>query len=377
MDNFSLSQGNVFLERSQGDKTIHLSDAVLEKNTAVGIGSCIADGVVINNSVVGRNCKIGNHSKLNHCYLFDNVIIEDNCVLSHCILDEGVIMRSGSVAKRGCVFGKGVIVGWGSVISGLHARKPINQEANDPLFGKSSSVFVCKKVVHVDESDQWGQDGRPDLVEESEGSPTESDAEDNDYGDEEDYVKSFYSEVMDNFKRGITENVSCDNLILEVNSMKHAYNIQINEVNTLMIQALIEVADSAAEGTTLAAKTLSLVKFLLPLIKNYVRDETSQSDCLLALEEYYLCNKETFNASLLVKVIKFLYDNDILEEEVICEWFRDASGELSCLIHKLKEEEVDEEKVNCQRLSLRKERLVKQFIQWLEEADEESSEDED
>lgn len=375
VNNYAFCQENVFLERNEDGKPIHLSGAVLEKNCMIGGETCVAEDVQMVNTVVGRNCKIGRNSKLTRCYLFEGVVIEDNCVLSHCIIDCGVVVKGGVVAKRGCIFGKNVVVGSGSVLSGLHLRAPKMKETSEVLLGKEGSGVICKKITHIDETDIWGTEvKKSEQVEESEGSPTESEGEDHDYCDEEDYVKTFYSEIMDNFKRGVTENISCDNLILEVNSMKHAYNIPINEVNTLIMQALIEVSDSTSTSPTAAVRTLSLLKFLQPLIKNYVRDERSQADCLLALEEYHLHNKEAFNASMFVKVIKYLYDNDVLEEEVICEWFNDPSGDLSDLIHKAKEE-VTEKEMQSRRLSLRKEKLVKQLIQWLEEADEESSEE--
>lgn len=378
MDNFSFARNNIFLERNSEGNPITLSDAVLERNCLIGEGSCIGSGVEMTHTVIGRNCKVGKNATLNRCYVFDGVRIEDDCYLSHCIIDDDVVIKSKSSIKRGCILERGVVVGPSACLFGVCVRslKP-NETGEKGLLGQEARAVVCKRITHIDENDSWGRkDIKKDMIGESDVSPSESEADDLD--DEEDYVRTFYSEVMDNFKRGVSENISCDNLILEVNSMKHAYNIPINEVTTLIVQAMIDVSDSVPSlNGSLAVKIMSVLKFLLPLIKNYVRDESSQSDCLLALEEFYLFNKDTFNASLLVKVIKYLYDEDVLEEEVVVEWFREPdSGSLCGLIHKEKEGD-DDSLLFKKRVSLRKEPLIMKLIQWLEEADEESSSDDD
>lgn len=42
----------------------------------------------------------------------------------------------------------------------------------------------------------------------------------------------FYTEVIDSLMRGFDEKLSCDNLILEINSSRYAYNVTVKEVNS-------------------------------------------------------------------------------------------------------------------------------------------------
>ena len=145
---------------------------------------------------------------------------------------------------------------------------------------------------------------------------------------------------------------------------RHAYNIRINEVNTIVMQALVEVADCvpALDGE-FGVKLLRVARELLPVIKNYIRDSTSQLDCLRALEEQHLRRSMPFTISLTVKMIKLLYDEDVLEEDCVLHWFSQPTP-LSGLIHA--ETKAEEQQ------RLRKEDLLDRLINWLREAEEET-----
>lgn len=41
----------------------------------------------------------------------------------------------------------------------------------------------------------------------------------------------FLSEVIDSLARGFEDKLQCDNLILEINSSRYAYNVTVREVN--------------------------------------------------------------------------------------------------------------------------------------------------
>lgn len=57
----------------------------------------------------------------------------------------------------------------------------------------------------------------------------------------------FYNEVVDSLHRGIEENISCDNLVLEINSSKYAYNVSMKELNGLVIKAILELPQSTSQ----------------------------------------------------------------------------------------------------------------------------------
>lgn len=41
----------------------------------------------------------------------------------------------------------------------------------------------------------------------------------------------FYTEVIESLTRGFEDKLLCDNLVLEINSSRYAYNVTVKEVN--------------------------------------------------------------------------------------------------------------------------------------------------
>lgn len=184
----------------------------------VGDGTSLGSGATISDSVIGRNCHIGNDVVLERAYIWDNVIIEQGCKVTQSILADGVSLKRNTVLSKGCVLCDGVTIGPDVELENICIRLPRQREGAATNVGSAGNG-----VVHEwgGKFRRWGvRDYVNDESESDAGSLTESDADNMDYGDEGDYVQSFYTEVLDNFKRGIAENISSDNLILEVNSMK-------------------------------------------------------------------------------------------------------------------------------------------------------------
>lgn len=180
---------------------------------------------------------------------------------------------------------------------------------------------------------------------------------------------AFYDEVYDSLLRAIKEQSDQDNIILEINSSKHAYNVPVNEVNALVIKALLNLArnsNNQQQGNSnhhFLQTINSNLKYGLPIIRNYIKSISSQNDCIYAVEEFQLQNKESISSLYLVKIIEFLYEENILEEDLILKWFYRPK---SLSNHLTSEQE-----------TLRKSKEIGLFIKWLEEAEEESSDDDD
>lgn len=87
---------------------------------------------------------------------------------------------------------------------------------------------------------------------------------------------------------------------------------------------------------------------------------------MLALENYLLVSDNTlFSTSILIRVLNQLYDEDVLGEEAILQWYKQPQL-FPEMFHQIEEED---------RNSLRQNRALKTFVQWLLEAEEESSDD--
>lgn len=53
-----------------------------------------------------------------------------------------------------------------------------------------------------------------------------------------DMIAVFLTEVIDSLARGFEDKLQCDNLILEINSSRYAYNVTVREVNIVNIVEL-------------------------------------------------------------------------------------------------------------------------------------------
>ena len=191
------------------------------KNSVIGDNCTIGPDCKIVESVIGPNCVIGANVTLIRAYLFDSVTVESASSVTCCMLASNVKVHSKCILEKGCVLGKNVSVG-----PEVHLE---NQLISSPIEGKTLPVsFLGKKgsgsaytpspnyLLHR----RWhGGDFVPpnELTSDSDSDDATEGLE---YEDDDNQVKTFYSEVLDNFKRGMTENVTCENLILEVNSMK-------------------------------------------------------------------------------------------------------------------------------------------------------------
>lgn len=149
---------------------------------------------------------------------------------------------------------------------------------------------------------------------------------------------------------------------------RHAFNIPIDEVNILVIQALLHLPDQLKgrfEGDFFS-QLKSIFTIFLNLIKNYIKSHDSQVMCLQALEQFSLNRKEMMTTPRLCKLIMMLYEEDVLEDEAIIDWYSNVRPLPQLLVFGDESVEADAQ------VKLRKEDVLVKFIKWLEEAEEES-----
>ncbi|XP_013791032.1 translation initiation factor eIF-2B subunit epsilon-like [Limulus polyphemus] len=321
---------------------------ILNENVVIGRGSKVGSRSSIINSVIGHDCEIGSNVHIDGCYMWNNVKVEDGCILQSCLLANNVVVKKGVTIHAGSVLSYNVVVGPDITVKCstlLQAEPPsvdMDEFGDNETLEPSDSIVVDPNLVGAegkgflfhsscesdDENDEfpkdiWGQTCQsgsegdetsvPDSVEElSDGdSPPPDD------------LRLFYSEVLDSLLRGIEEKVKWENLVLEVNSSKYAYNVTMKEVNTLVMKAILEIPKQGSQKPLQPQMYLvalkPLLSQLLPLIKNYMKSKESQLDCLSALEEFGIVNEEL--GVIIMKVLHFLYEKDVLSEPVILEWY--------------------------------------------------------
>jgi translation initiation factor eIF-2B subunit epsilon len=160
--------------------------------------------------------------------------------------------------------------------------------------------------------------------------------------------------------RGFKANVAIENLVLEINSSKFAYNMSFKEVTSGICKGVLSIAPrvnsdfSEKPAKVQWEKTKEAILKLKGVFANYVKTMEHQMDLLGAIEEY--ANDNPQYRPLLMQTFHLLYDEEILTEDAILKWHKHSS---------LYEAGAE----------LRK--LVTKLIDWLEASDSESGDEEE
>uniref|UniRef100_A0ABI7ZZ83 Translation initiation factor eIF2B subunit epsilon n=1 Tax=Felis catus TaxID=9685 RepID=A0ABI7ZZ83_FELCA len=367
--------------------------SVLEENVLLGSGTVIGSNCSITNSVIGPGCRIGDNVVLDQAYLWQGVRVAAGAQIHQSLLCDNAEVKEQVTLKPRCVLTSQVVVGpditlpEGSVIS-LHPPDA-EEDEDDGQFSDDSGANQEKEKVklkgynpaevgvagqgylwkaadmNVEEEEElrqnlWGL--KINVEEESETESEQSmDAEELDSrtgSPQMDDFKVFQNEVLGTLQRGKEENISCDNLVLEINSLKYAYNISLKEVMQVLSHVVLEFPfqqmDSLLDPNRYCALLLPLLKAWSPVFRNYIKRAADHLEALAAIEDFFL-EHEALSTSL-AKVLMAFYQLEILAEETILSWFsqRDMTDKGQ---------------------QLRKNQQLQRFIQWLKEAEEESSED--
>eukprot|EP00069_Balaena_mysticetus_P017206 bmy_10429T0 len=386
--------------------------SILEENVLLGSGTVIGSNCSITNSVIGPGCHIGDNVVLDEAFLWQGVRVAAGAQIRQSVLCDNAEVKEKVILKPRCVLTSQVVVGpditlpEGSVIS-LHPPDAEDDE-DDGQFSDDSGADQEKEKVklkgynraevgvagqgylwktadmNMEEEEElrqnlWGL--KINMEEESEtesersmdseeldsraGSPQMDDIKGKWPGEQclgqkrkTSSLVVFQNEVLGTLQRGKEENISCDNLVLEINSLKYAYNISLKEVMQVLSHVVLEFplqhTDSPLDPNHYCALLIPLLKTWSPVFRNYIKRAADHLEALAAIEDFFL-EHEALSTSM-AKVLMAFYQLEILAEETILSWFsqRDTTDK---------------------GRQLRKNQQLQRFIQWLKEAEEESSED--
>lgn len=250
-------------------------------------------------------------------------------------------------------------------------EKPVaeqNDEFNPEEVGSEGQGHVWKPDVESDDEmeqvqDVWGldrvsssEDEVSSISSEKKGTPPGSPPPEED-------SRLFYNEVLESIRHGVEDQVDPENLILEINASKFAYNVTFHELNQAVVKSLLESSlhDSSMQRQEMSKNLKKAVDHLLPMILNYIKNSDGQRDVLYATEEFFV--QAMWASPLCQTFLHLLYDKEILEEALILQWYsrKPTGGE--------------DGSFEPQRKLLRQQ--ISRFITWLQEAEEESDDDVD
>uniref|UniRef100_A0A182W3Y7 Translation initiation factor eIF2B subunit epsilon n=1 Tax=Anopheles minimus TaxID=112268 RepID=A0A182W3Y7_9DIPT len=341
------------------------TSCVLDGDLVVGEESEICEGTYLRQSVFGRSCRIGRNCQITNSFLMEGVVVGDGTVLNHCILERGVTVGDGCTINPGTVLGEGVEIPSRMVVPGLllQASKPADDEWSAPVQKIADRAYTIP-VLDEDESDSDEEDEKsgqpalnqpiviaplPERYPPSVYEPSDDECDSGSASPVQEDANIFLSEVLESLKRGLSERTNAEYLILEINSSRYAYNMALCEVNYYVVKAILQIMLQEDGVVTNTVATLRrLLDYFGVVFRNYIRDRDAMMDCLKAFEE--MCSTSETMRTKIAQLVHYLYEQDLIGEEVIIEWYDGMEDEtikstLSKLVHWLQEssEEEDEE----------------------------------
>ncbi|KAI4462592.1 translation initiation factor eif-2b subunit epsilon [Holotrichia oblita] len=332
------------------------------RDATVGHNCSISESSNISKSIIGNNVAIGKNVTLENAYIMSDVKIYNDCIISNSIIGPKSILKSGCKVTFGSVVGANVELNKECFIENSLVQSKRPDDDYDDVDKLGEKAYRLKLVDDEEEEDIVGNKlarrfSRLHLDEEYAKSDDDM-LESSDSEDDLSHVHSpvpddtnmFFSEVIDSLTRGFEDKLQCDNLILEINSSRYAYNVTLKEVNYNVIKAILNLPFQHSSGQQYLAALLRTLVYFSPILKNYIRNENAMEDCLQAVEDVAASNNEL--CECIARVLNWFYDRDHISEEAILAWYSKLD--------------------KTSRVNAR----VVPFIKWLQEAEEASSSEE-
>eukprot|EP00123_Amoebidium_parasiticum_P018232 comp24137_c0_seq1/m.43888 comp24137_c0_seq1/g.43888 ORF comp24137_c0_seq1/g.43888 comp24137_c0_seq1/m.43888 type:complete len:666 (-) comp24137_c0_seq1:679-2676(-) len=362
--NYTYQRRNIYVD----DDVTLTRTCEVQENTIIGTGTVIGARTVVRNSVIGSQCRIGANCVIDGCYIWDDVTIGDGCTLTKGIICNRVVVEAGVTINAGAIVSFDVVIGAGHTVP--EGAKLTLHSADDGFSDDEEDEAVHDEAVvgRGGQGHLWQPESDDSDVEdltpvkagtveeeetESDGSFDDEDDEDMGYQPGVDPEQAFLMEVKDSLKRAVAEKIDPENIVLEINASKHAYNIPPREVTEMVLESILDLSKDAPDAKALGTQLAKNIHALKGILANYVKSGADELVVVESLEEYCLANPAF--ETMMQRLLQIMYKEELLEEDAIFKWFNRAG-------------------LNDRQKAIRK--SVKAFITWLEEAEEES-EDED
>ncbi|KAN0040851.1 hypothetical protein ACTFIV_003387 [Dictyostelium citrinum] len=381
---YSLSRQMIYKEKN----VKLLGNCLISDETVIGTETEIGAGSIVSHSTIGRNCIIGKNVRINGSYIWDDVTIEDNAVIDHSIICNGSIIKTSSIIGRGSIIGFNVYIGQSKSLEPfskitmaqynededdeelleeyfkeINLNDDNNKDNNKPNRWLMENELYNELVPRInndsivddyDDSSSESSDEEHGKSSGGSGGKKKNNKDDNNPV-EPDSVK-FHREVGDTIRRGIIEKLSLENIQLEINGLKFAYDRDGLDCLTSILPVLLELPSSNTDITPkeLQQFIAGRITSFSPLLVKF-SSEDSMVDFIFKIQDF--CDENEKFKVVFQPILHQLYGNDVISEEAIFEWAEEIEGD----------EEDD-------GFYLKK---CKGFIDWLKSAEEESDDDDD
>ncbi|KKY26888.1 putative translation initiation factor eif-2b epsilon [Phaeomoniella chlamydospora] len=386
---FHLRKGHNYQENG----VILSRSCVIGNGCLIGSGSSVGDRSVIKDVVIGRGCQIGKDVQIDGAYIWDNATIGDGTRITKALVaDEATIgdrctIDTGAVLSFGVRISSDIHITHGTMIT----KAPVEDGASVPndkdVVGANGEgyQYLPEEEVTPILGSKGSQNSFYSIPEYACSNSSLSSAASSDVSDAESdsftpsRKESFLTDVSDDSVDGVAlerfhheavvslyermqSNTDPEDVRVELMGLRFSNNSSEHQVRRAVATALMKHIQSTIDATGPSAAVASVVTTTLKRYQILIQREGAEHDVEDQVEFMLASQKDLCHRAegerILLFVAKDLYDREVFGEEVFIQWWHDERSSATEEMQKVRE-------------------TTRQFIEWLENAEEESSEEED
>ena len=355
---YRLRKGKV--NQEDGVKAAHSS--TIRGRCVLASGTKVGEHATITDSILGRGCQLGDNVLIENAYLWDNVIVEDQVTINGpAIIGAGARICTKASLAANALIAPGAIIKRETSISDvkLHKDKDDMRTTNIDADSDASSD-ASMGLTYQHPSGSSSQSSISTFASSDDGfQPTDTSRRSSlrsDRSEETAQNRDFQVEATTSILDGLTNGDAADTIFLELNSYRMSVDVSQHEVRQAVVTALLKRISVLSEGTSPREAVKQIFTGYKSLVERIILDKgkeakTDQVDFLLLVQKDTL--GRAGGGQLLLFVAKEMYDQDIIEEDGVLQWWEDprsAEGEMGAtrklsepFITYLKEAEEDED----------------------------------
>lgn len=271
---------------------------------------------------------------MSEAVLWDNVTVHDNAVVHG-----PVILASHSTLENGCQVNAGALLPSSTTVK---AGAEWSTQEDDSESDTSGLIFCRSQGSSSSLSTFASED-----VENERRESLRSDYSDETAGPN----RKFQMEAANNIHEGMTDGHAADTIFLELNGFRMSVDASPSDIHHAMVAAFVRRIDEVGAGREAIEKLFAAYGGLMErlILDKAEDDKADQVSILLRMQREAVSRPH--GGQLLLFMAKEMYDQDILEEEGILQWWEDMRSTQG------------EEMINVRHLTA-------QFVTYLREAEE-------
>ncbi|KAI7864603.1 nucleotide-diphospho-sugar transferase [Spinellus fusiger] len=388
-DDYEFARGNIYMS---GNVSLSRS-CIIDEQVQIGSGTVIGKDTRVSGSIIGRNCHIGDNVVLQGAYVWDGCVIENNCKVTDSILAYNVTLLEGTIIEKGSLVSVGVSMGPKEHLP-KYSKLSLVPQPKDTVFEDSDEEEETPEVQQVGLRghhppvyawvDRVGDDDEVDIRNVKLGSlafdladlvlkdheMSDSASEVGDVSDSDSDSGSisgawnlgssaptakqsadFKNEIAQTIVRSLVENHGVDTAALEITGLRMSSNGTYTQVREVLVPALMDHLDMNNPVSSMK----SVFAKWGALITKVTHGLEDQAHIIQMLQVH--CASQEAHSKLFLGALQLLYNADVIEEEAVMMWYTSEASKSGTAAEK----------------KLREKSTV--FVEWLNEAEEESEED--